>query len=243
MSIDGLINNVNQFTQTAGTIQGAADAIVPAFYAVDQAMSQVASVFTGDTYQQPYPYHPAPIPAGAGPSSGLVGSLLAGGVVGAITHKQTADALRSFKSGIGTGLKNLGLSSLKSGAIGAGVMGAVSGIQNFAAASRGEITKAAAGGNVAADTVGGLLAGVGGGLAAGTASMALGSFMPGGGILMTIGAAAAGALGATGANFLYQSSGARDSIANSVRSAMGEDTVQAYQGYYAAPQSYYQYGY
>lgn len=237
MSIDSLVNNVNQFQYTAGTVLGAAEAMVPAVYAVDQAVNQVAGVFTGDTYQPtPYPYTPMPVSTG-GPGSGLVGSLLAGGITGAVTHRQTADALHSFKTGIGTGLKNLGLSSLKSGAIGAGVMGAVSGIKNFAAASRGEISKASAGGNVAADTVGGLLAGVGGGLAAGATSMALGAMMPGGGLLTTIGAIAAGALGATGVNHLYQNSGARDGIANTVRSAMGENT----QAYYTAPQNYYGY--
>lgn len=218
MGIDRVINDVNQFNQTMGMVQGAAEGMTPAIYAVDNAVSQVASVFTGDTYQ-PTPTYP-PIQAGpgllGGPKAGLVGSLLAGGTVGLLTHKQTASALRSFRGeGFGAGLKNLGKVSLKSAAIGAGVMGIVSGVKNFAAASRGEISNEQARGNFAADTIGGILAGTGGGIAAGTASMALGALMPGGGILTAIGAAAAGAIGATGANFLYENT-VRDSIVNAV---------------------------
>lgn len=238
MGIDGAINSLNQFTYTMGTVQGAAEAMVPAVYAVDQAVNQVAGVFTGDTYQ-PGPYTPAPpvMPLSGGPKAGIIGSLLAGGVTGAVMHQRTADAIKSFKTeGFGAGLKNLGGASLKSGLIGAGLMGAISGIRNFAASSRGEITTAQAGGNVAADTIGGILAGTGGGLTSGLASLALGKMMPGGGILMTIGAAAAGAIGATGVNFLYDSSGLRDKIANGIAG-----TTTPTQSYY--PQQQYNYGY
>lgn len=238
MGVDGIINSFNQFNQTMGTVQGAAEGMMPAVYSVNNAVNQVASVFTGDTYQPAtYP----PVQAGpsllGGPKAGLVGSLLAGGTVGAITHQQTADALRSFRTdGFGTGLKNLGKVSLKSGLMGAGIMGAVSGIKNFAAASRGEISNAQAKGNVAADTIGGILAGTSGGLAAGAASLALKAMMPGGGLLTTLGTAVAGAVGATGANFLYENS-VRDSIANSIG---GTNTTQT--AYYTAPQQNY-YGY
>ena len=218
MGVDGVINNINQFNQTMGMVQGAAEGMTPAIYAVDNAVSQVASVFTGDTYQQ-NPTYP-PIQAGpgllGGPKAGLVGSLLAGGTVGALTHNQTANALRSFRGeGFGAGLKNLGKVSLKSAAIGAGIMGVVSGVRNFAAASRGEISNEQARGNIAADTIGGILAGTGGGLAAGTVSMALRALIPGGGLLTTIGAAAAGAIGATGANLLYENT-VRDSIVGAI---------------------------
>lgn len=231
-SIDGMINGVNSFTQTMGSVMGAADTMGQAVYQVSGAVNQIAGVFTGDTYQ-PAPYAPAPVmPLGNyGPSSGLVGSLLAGGTVGAIMGGKTADAFRSFKAdGFGSGLKNLAGASLKSGLIGAGVMGLVSGIKNMAASSRGEITKQAAGGNIAADTVGGILAGTGGGLASGLASLALGKF----GVMGTIAAAAAGALGATGVNFLYQGSGARDKIANSIAGTPTQ-TAMAY------PQQYQPY--
>lgn len=235
MSIDGFINNVNSFQQNLGAVQGAADAIVPAVYAVDNAVNQVASVFTGDTYQTG-PYYPpvAPVSLTGGPKAGLIGSMLAGGVVGGVMGGRTADALRAFKTeGIGAGMKQLGSASLKSGLMGAGLMGAVSGIKNFAAASRGEITHAQAGGNVAADTIGGLLAGTGGGLTSGMVSM----FLPAGGLVATIGAAVAGAVGATGVNLLYDGSGARDSLASKLSGAFGGTP---------APQTYYpqqSYGY
>jgi hypothetical protein len=220
MSIDGIVNGLNQFTYAAGTLQGATEAMVPAVYAVDNAVQQVASVFSGDTYQQPY-YPPAPLPAASGNGFNLVGSLMSGGVTGAVMHQQTANALRSFRSeGMAAGFKNLGMSSLKSAGIGAGVSGLISGVQNFAAASRGEISKADAGGNVAADTVGGILAGAGGGLTAGLGSMALSSFGAGG-LALTLGAAAAGALGSVGVNYLYNSSGLRDNIAGTMRKAFG----------------------
>lgn len=237
-SIQNFVNGVNTFQQNVGAVQGAADAMVPAINAVGQAANQIASVFTGDSYQTPY-YPPAPMPASlGGPKAGLVGSLLAGGTVGAITHRQTADALRSFKAdGIGAGLRNLGSASLKSGLIGGGVMGVVSGVKNFAAASRGEISNAAAGGNVAADTVGGILAGTGGGLTAGAMSMLL----PGSGILSTIGASAAGAVGALGVNMLFEGSGLRDKVATGVSNALGGNNTSysTQQNYYAPQQGYY----
>ncbi len=239
--VQGAVNTMNTWQQNLGAVQGAAETMIPAIDAVGHAANQIASVFTDDTYQQqPAPYYPAPMPATlGGPKAGLVGSLLAGGAAGAITHQQTADALRSFKGqGIGAGLRNLGAASLKSGLIGGGVMGVVSGVKNFAAASRGEISNAAAGGNVAADTVGGILAGTGGGLTAGAVSMLL----PGGNLISTVGAAAAGALGATGVNILFDGSGLRDKVATGVSNALGgtNNNYATTQNYYA-PQQYYGY--
>ncbi len=238
-SIQNFVNGVNTFQQNVGAVQGAMDAMVPAIYSVEQAANQIAGVFTGDTYQQQPYYPPTPMPASlGGPKAGVVGSLLAGGTVGAITHRQTADALRSFKTdGIGAGLRNLGAASLKSGLIGGGVMGVVSGVKNFAAASRGEISNAAAGANVAADTVGGILAGTGGGLTAGAISMLL----PGSGLLSTVGAAAAGAVGATGVNFLFDGSGLRDKVATGVGNMLGatNNNYATTQNYYAPQQGYY----
>ena len=241
MGVDGFINNLNQFTHSVGAVQGAVDTMVPAVYAVNGAVNQIAGVFTGDTYQ-PGPYYPTPVvPVGFGPKAGLVGSLLAGGTVGAVMHGKTADALRSFKTeGFGAGIKNLGGASLKSGLIGGGIMGLISGVKNMAAASRGEISKAQAGGAVAADTIGGILAGTGGGLSSGVASLMLSKIVPGGGILTTIGAAAAGALGATGVNFLYDGSGLRDKIANGIA---GTPNGNAYGYYQNPPQQQYSYGY
>lgn len=241
MGIDSVVNTLNHATYTMGAVQGAAETMGSAVYAVDSAVQQVAGVFTGDTYQ-PAPYYPvAPVSTLGGPKAGLVGALLTGGIVGAVNGQNTANALRTFRSeGFGAGLKSLGKASLKSGLIGAGVMGAVSGIKNFAAASRGEITHAQAGGNVAADTVGGILAGTGGGLTAGAVSLLL----PGSGLLSTIGSAVAGAVGATGLNFLYDGSGLRDKVASGISGALGGNNTQYTQGYnYGYPQNTYNYGY
>ena len=239
MSVDNVINQMNQFTHTAGVVQGAAEAMVPAVYAVDNAAHQVAGVFTGADNYQPSTYTQSMGLPPAGPQVGLVGSLLSGGITGAVMHRSVADALRSFKDGIGSGLKNTTLSGLKSGLIGAGVMGAVSGVRNFAAASRGEITQAEATGNVAADTVGGILAGTGAGFSAGAAHMLLSKMLPGGGLITTIGAVVAGAAGATGANLLYQNSQLRNGIASGVRDAVGG--TASTQAYSPAPQAYYGY--
>lgn len=215
--IDGFVNNVNQFTQSVGAIQGAMDTAVPALYAVENSVNQIASVFTGDTYNpypQPYP-PPMPMPIDPGRGKiGMIGSILSGGVAGIMTHKQTAEAYKTFKTvGAGAGMKALGLSSLKAGGIGAAVSGVASAAKNLMMSSRGEQTGKQAGANIAADTVGGLLAGASGGLAAGAASLALGSA---GGILGTIGIVAAGALGAVGANLLYEKTGVRDKLYNAI---------------------------
>ena len=223
MGIDNIVNGVNQFTYTAGAVQGAAEQMVPAAYAVENSINQVASVFTGDTYQstQPYPQQSYPLSNTSSIKIGRVGSILSGAAAGGITHTQGANALRSFRTeGIVSGLKNTAMVGLKAGAIGAGISGLVSGVKNMAAVSRGEITKADAGGNIAADTIGGLLAGSTGGLSAGVASLALSSFGLAG-IPLTIGAAVAGAAGAVGANILYENTGARDSIAGSLRETFG----------------------
>lgn len=242
--IDGFVNNVNQFTQSVGAIQGAMDTAVPALYAVENSVNQIASVFTGDTYN-PYPgNYPPPMPMPVDPGRGkigMIGSILSGGVSGMMTHKTTAEAFKTFKTvGAGAGMKALGISSLKAGGIGAAVSGVASAAKNLMMSSRGEQTGRQAGGNIAADTIGGLLAGATGGIAAGAASLALGSA---GGILGTIGIVAAGALGGVGANLLYEKTGIRDKV----YSAISGDTLAAGYGYgYQQPAYGYQqpgYGY
>lgn len=240
--IDGFINNVNQFTQSVGAVQGAMDTAVPALYAVEHSVNQIASVFTGDTYN-PYPPgpYPTPMPYPIDPSRGkigMIGSMLSGGVAGALTHKQTAEAYKTFKTvGAGAGMKALGLSSLKAGGIGAAVSGVASAAKNLMMSSRGEQTSREAGANIMADTVGGLLAGASGGLAAGAASLALGGA---GGILGTIGVVAAGAIGAVGANLLYDKTGIRDKLFSAV-SGNPMPMNGAYT--YGQPQPNYGYGY
>jgi hypothetical protein len=225
--IAGFINNLNQFTQTIGAVQGAAEALAPAVYAVDHSINQIASVFTGDQYTpyNPYPAYPVypPMPVGFMEEGkvGIIGNMLAGGAAGAMTHQQTTEAIKTIKAGqTGAGFKALGMSSLKAGGIGAAVTGVISAAKNVSLVSKGMQTGADAGGNITADTVGGLLAGATGGLAAGAAGMALSS-MGAAGVGLTIGAAVAGAVGATGASLLYKMTGMRDGLANSVRSMFG----------------------
>ncbi len=218
------INGLNQAIYTAGNLQGAAATMGQAAMAVDQSFQRVASVFTGDQYQASYPYPAAaPIQGGEGVKTkimGLVGSMIGGGLAGGVTHQQTADALRSFKSaGIGTGVKALGLSTLKSAGIGAAVTGVISGVQNFGSVARGNMSAADAGGNVAADTIGGLIAGSAGGLSAGIASLGL-SALGATGLAVTIGAVAAGAIGGVSVNRFYLK-GTRDEVAGRLREAFG----------------------
>ena len=235
--VDGLVNSFNQAVYTAGAVQGAVDTMVPAVYAVNGAVNQVAGVFTGDTYQQTQPYPPSVYPVSTtGNGFNLISSILSGGITGGMMHNQTSDAFKSFKSqGMGAGFKNLGMATLKSAGIGGLVSGLISGVQNGAAAARGEMSKADAGGNVAADTVGGLLGGAGAGISAGLGSLALRSFGLAG-IPLTVAAAAAGALGSVGVNYLYNSSGLRDNLAGTMRKAFdGTDPVAAPAGYYQQP--------
>lgn len=232
-NIAGFINDINKFTNTLGTVMGAAEAMTPAIYAVSGAVNQVASVFTEDQYYNPYPqyptyptYPPSPIASLEEGKVGVIGNMFAGALAGGITHKETADAIGAIKSG--AGMKALGMSTLKAGGIGAAVTGVISAAKNISLVSKGMQTSADAAGNIGADTVGGLLVGATGGLAAGAASMALAKAVPGGGLMLTIGAAVAGAVGGTGAGLAYNMSGLRDGLANGIRSMFGGGNNQNY---------------
>lgn len=226
----GIINGINQFTQTIGAVQGAAQVMMPAVQSVEYAVNQVAGVFTGDQYQPyPYPTYPVypPMPVGLLPEGkvGIVGSMLAGGVAGGITGKGIGEAIKAMQAGTGN-FKGVGLGALKAGGIGAAVTGVISAAKNINLVNKGMQSSADAGGNIAADTIGGLLAGATGGLAAGAASMALANAIPGGGLALTIGTVVAGALGATGAHLAYNATGIRDGIASSLRGVFGGNSNQ-----------------
>lgn len=246
MDIAGFVNGLNQFTQTMGAIQGAAEVMLPAVNAVGGAVNQVASVFTGDTYQPyPYPTYPVypPMPVGLLQEGkvGIVGSMLAGGTAGALTHKSMAEAIKGIKAGAPGAGKALGMGALKAGGIGAAVTGVISAAKNMNLVSKGMQSGADAAGNITADTVGGLLSGATGGLAAGAASMALSNAIPGGGLMLTIGTAVAGALGATGAHLAYNATGLRDGVANMVRGVFGGGSNQYQQPGYGYQQPGYGY--
>lgn len=231
VDIAGFINGLNQFTQTIGAVQGAAEVMMPAVAAVDQAVNQVASVFTGDSYNPyPYPTYPVypPMPVGLLQDGkvGMIGNMLAGGIAGGVTGKGIGESMKAMQSG--GGFKAVGMGALKAGGIGAAVTGVISAAKNMSLVSKGMQTSSDAAGNIGADTIGGLLAGAGGGLAAGAASMALANAIPGGGLALTIGTAVAGALGATGVHLAYSATGIRDGIANGIRSMFGGNTQQNY---------------
>lgn len=238
--IAGFINGLNQFTQAVGAVQGATQALAPAVHAVDQTVNQIAGVFTGDQYSGPYypPTYPVypPMPVGFNEEGkmGVIGNMLAGGVAGAVTHKQAAESITAIKGGQAGAWKSLGMTSLKAGAIGAGVTGVISIAKNMNLVSKGLQSSADAAGNITADTVGGLLAGASGGVAAGAAGLAL-SGMGVAGLGLTVGAVAAGAVGAAASNLLFKGVGIRDGIANGVRNMMGGQPQYqdpyAYQGY------------
>jgi len=239
--IAGIINSINDFTQTMGVVQGAVEAFTPAIYAVDSAVSQVASVFTEDQYYNPYPVYPVYPPSPVGMLDqgkvGLITSMLSGATAGALTHKAAAEGIRGIKAGTPGAGKALGMTSLKAGGIGAAVSGIVSAAKNMSLVSQGMQTSADAAGNISADTIGGLLAGATGGIAAGAASMALSSAIPGGGLMLTIGTAVAGAIGASGAHLAYHGTGIRDGIANAIKGAFGGGSNNYY------PNPGYQQGY
>lgn len=245
----GIINGINQFTQTVGAVQGAAEVMMPAVQQVGSAFNQVASVFTGDTYQPyaypTYPVYPAmPIAPLQDGKVGIVGSMLAGGIAGGITGKGIGESIKAMQGGTGS-FKAVGMGALKAGGIGAAVTGVISAAKNMSLASKGMQSSADAGGNIAADTIGGLLSGASGGLAAGAASMALANAIPGGGLAVTIGTVVAGALGATGAHLLYNATGIRDGLASSLRGMFGGNTNQYQQPYGQQPYAGYppNYGY
>lgn len=239
MGIENFINNVNQFTQTMGAVQGAADALMPALNTVDQSLNQVASVFTGDTYYPPV-YQPPPVymPPPT-PGSGIVGSLLAGGVGAAVTHKAATKAMQDMKLGTPGAGKALGMTTLKAGGIGALVGGVTSAVKNFSDSSKGLITTQQAVGNTVADTVGGLLAGSTAGITGGLAGLAL-SGMGVAGLGLTIGATIAGAAGGAIAHVAFNGTGARDGLANAIGG--GQGNYGNYGGGYGPQQGYGGYG-
>lgn len=242
MDIAGFINGLNQFTQTVGAIQGAAEVMMPAVQAVGGAVNQVAGVFTGDTYQpNPYPVYPVypPMPIGNLQEGkvGLVGSMLAGGIAGGVTGKGIGEAIKAMQDGSGS-FKGVGIGALKAGGIGAAVTGVISAAKNMSLTSKGLQTSSDAAGNIAADTIGGLLSGATGGLAAGAATLALAKMVPGGGLALTIGTAVAGALGSTVAHLGYNATGLRDGISNTIRGMFGGNTAN-----YQNPYGYQQPGY
>lgn len=181
--------------------------------------------FPSDSYQPAVPSGPClpslppdpnPPHDGINPENiqvGNVGQLLIGGIVGNRHHVEFADAIGNLKTnGFSlAGLKTLGSASLKAGGLSAGITAAVSSFQNIGAAFQGKISGKEAVSNVTSDTVGGMLTGTTAGIGAGAATLALRSFGVSG-LALSIGAAAAGALGGLGGSKLYEATGLRNRV-------------------------------
>lgn len=152
---------------------------------------------------------------------GNVGELLIGGIAGHANHAQVADAIAKLKTnGMNIAdLKTLGQASLKAGGLSAGISAAASAFVNIGAVAQGKISGKDAVSNVTTDTVGGLMAGTTAGLGAGAASLALRSFGAGG-LVLSIGAAAAGAIAGLGGSKLYEATGLRQRVYNAAQGFM-----------------------
>lgn len=153
---------------------------------------------------------------------GSVGDLLIGGIVGSKFNGGFADAIGKIRAdGFSLdNLKGVGKLSLKAGGLSAGLSGAVSAFQNIKATVRGDISEREAFGNIGADTIGGLMTGTTAGLGAGAATLALRSFGLAG-LPLTIGAAAAGALGGLGGSKLYEVTGLRNRVFDAFSAFLG----------------------
>ena len=88
------------------------------------------------------------------------------------------------------------------------------------AAASGKISAREAASNVTTDTVGGLLSGSTAGIGAGAATLALRS-LGAGGLVLSIGAAAAGAIGGIGGSKLYEATGLRNRVFNAAKAFLG----------------------
>lgn len=190
--------------------------------------------FPTDSYQPSRPAQPLPcLPTAPGdqPFDGIspeqvrvghIGELLIGGIVGHTHNVAFADAIDKLRTnGMNmTDLKGLGQVSLKAGGLSAGITAAVSAVQNIGAAASGKISAREAASNVTTDTVGGLMSGTTAGLGAGAATLALRS-MGAGGLVLSIGAAAAGAIGGIGGSKLYEITGLRNRVFNAAKAFLG----------------------
>jgi hypothetical protein len=239
--IAGIINGINQVTQVVGAVNGAVNVLAPTLQTVHGAVNNIANTinpgYTQDYMQQPMMnyYPPGYMPANSmqtlstSPSDsspiGTIGSALAGGVAGALKGRQVAaskaaDAI-STETGIASKLsggKTMITSGLKAGGIGAAIGGLFSGIQNIMKLNKNEITGSEATGNIVADTTVGFFSGIGGLATGSLAAMAMGGL---GSLPLTIGAAAAGLVGAVGVDLLFRKTGLRQTIADGVRNMVG----------------------
>lgn len=161
-------------------------------------------------------------PRGAAAIGSLVGRTLSGGYIGyryghniaAVSH-DTFHTIRNGLSagdiplalkGFATGVKQAGAISLKAGGISSAINAGTSLVANVVETAAGRQTGAEGVGNVAGDTVGGFLSGVGATAFSGAASLGL-SLAGIGGLPLTVMTVAGGAIGSVLTDKLYKASG------------------------------------
>lgn len=235
----GIIDGINQVTQTVGAVNGMVNVMAPALQNVNMAVNNVAGTlgYGQDMYSRPPGYYQQGIPVQMPPNTmstdqsspiGTIGNALGGAGIGALMGRKLGAQIKPPKgsevstegiaSKLSPGSKNIMMTGLKAGGIGAAIGGLFSGVENIMRLSSNEITGGEATGNIVADTTVGFFTGIGG-LAAGTA----GAMLLGGaaGTMGMIGAGVFGLVGAVGIDLLFRKTGIRQSIADGIRSVVG----------------------
>lgn len=174
-------------------------------------------------------------PRGFSAIGSLVGRTFSGGYVGYRYSHDVAtisrDTYQAIKSGIAGGqwgdaikglaggLKQTGIIALKAGGISSAINAGTSLIANVFETAAGRQTAKEAVGNVAADTVGGLLSGVGATLFSGVATLGI-SLAQVSGLPLTIAGVAGGAVGSLLIDKAYKASGLFTLLKNKVMYAL-----------------------
>ncbi|MBF2052601.1 MAG: hypothetical protein IGS03_03950 [Candidatus Sericytochromatia bacterium] len=180
-------------------------------------------------------------PRGVAAIGSLVGRTLSGGYIGyRYGHDIGAisrDTFHTIKNGIAagdiplalkgfaTGVKQAGVISLKAGGISSAINAGISIVANVVETVAGRQTGAEGVGNVASDTVGGFLSGVGATAFSGASALGL-SLAGVGGLPLTIMTVAGGAIGSVLTDKLYKGSGLFSVIKTKVTGLVAPDPAQ-----------------
>lgn len=165
---------------------------------------------------------------------GMVGSAVGGGVASwkfsatfSNSLKTTIANVKTAEPGFGNkfkasmpGVKEIGLTTLKGGGLGALVSGGISAVSNIIDVMQGTKTGAEAIGTAAADTVSGGIGAMAGVATGGMATFLLGSAL--GATPLLIVGVGLGALGSVLASKLFSSSGAYDAIRNGLTGTVSQ---------------------
>jgi hypothetical protein len=168
-------------------------------------------------------------PRGIAAIGSLTGKIISGGYIGyrysgdvAAISRQTYESVKSgLTSGnitdslkeLGKGAKGVGIISLKAAGISAGLSASISTASNIAEVVSGRQTGKEAVGNVAADTVGGILSGVGATVFSGISTLGM-SLAGAVGLPITIAGVAGGVVGSVLLDKAYKGSGLFTALKN-----------------------------